>query len=604
MKNLKLLLPIIALFFFFACSEDSSIYKPQEKEDITIDKVENEDEDENEELPEGQLVPGFHTVKLNVTQPDGQTVERRFKYYMPIAAYGNPSLIFEFHGSWTFLKTGAIPDPIKNITVSDPLAQLAIQKNCIICYPVGGITETITDTAYINWTESEKHLPFFDAMVNYFKGCTPTIDENRIYSTGQSSGGIFSWVLAFERSEVLASIAPRAGRMNTDKETNFPARCVPARVFAGEEDKTVLHSGLLGDVTKWAERIGGYFSTSVVTDTFSITDYTKVTTRKWNGAKGDIEIYSLKGIGHGVSLSYCCPYMWEFLNSHTLDANPENLFIASEIDSIKTECGKTINFKINYTDGAELSFAEPKGWKITANGKNISIEVPKDYFAAITREGKITFTVSLNGQETSANIYFSIIEPRSYFKIGDIHYNKDFEPLGVIIWVNQDNIREGKIISLKKPAPYGTTLYCGRGEGLGLSFDTPDRKKGYQNTQNMLARNNNFEKPYPADDAAFVWASEYSESGEKGWYLPAIEELAVTNSDLAKINEALKSIGGAELSGEVFSSTTKVEEGAQKKTFYYYNFNTGAEGTKKPTSNNSEYLGYISVRAMKVVTKN
>ena len=40
MKKLKLLLPIIVSFFFFACSEDNSIYEPQQKENITIDKVE------------------------------------------------------------------------------------------------------------------------------------------------------------------------------------------------------------------------------------------------------------------------------------------------------------------------------------------------------------------------------------------------------------------------------------------------------------------------------------------------------------------------------------------------------------------------------------
>lgn len=603
MRSFKLLLSIIASFIIFACSEDDSIYSPQQKENVTIDEVENEDKNEEEELPEGQLVPGFHIVKLNVTQPDGQVVERRFKYYMPIAAYGNPSLIFEFHGSWEYQKKGATPDPIKNISVSDPLAQLAIQENCIVCYPAGGIDENSSDTAYINWRESENHLPFFDAMVDYFKGCTPTIDENRIYSTGQSSGAIFSWVLAFERSEVLASIAPRAGRMNTDNESQFPARCVPARVFAGEEDKTVVHSGLVSDVTNWAERIGGYFANGVVTDTFTITDYTQVTTRKWNGAKGDIEIYSLKGIGHGVSLRYCCPYMWEFWNAHTLDANPENLFISSEIDTIQTECGKTIDFKINFTEGAELRFTEPKGWKITVNGKNVSVEVPKDYFAAIAKEGEITFTASLNGQETSANIYFKIAEPRSYFKVGDIYYNDNFEPIGVVVWVNQDNIREGKIISPKKPGQYGTVLYCGRGEGLGLGFQTPNRENGYQNTQDMLVRNNTFDTPYNADDAAFVWASEYSVAGEKDWYLPAIEELAAANSDLAKINEALKSIGGDILSGNVYSSTTIVEEGAKRKTFYYYNFSTGKEANKPATSDNSEYLGYIAARAMKVVTK-
>ena len=141
MKKLKLLLPIIVSFFFFACSEDNSIYEPQQKENITIDKVENEDQDEEEELPEGQLVPGFHTVKLQVTQPDGQIVERRFKYYMPIAAYGNPSLIFEFHGSWDYQKKGAIPDPIKYIGVSDPVSD-SEKLHCLLsCRGCGRIIQ-------------------------------------------------------------------------------------------------------------------------------------------------------------------------------------------------------------------------------------------------------------------------------------------------------------------------------------------------------------------------------------------------------------------------------------------------------------------------------
>lgn len=296
--------------------------------------------------------------------------------------------------------------------------------------------------------------------------------------------------------------------------------------------------------------------------------------------------------------------MWEFWNAHTLDANPNNLFLSSELDTIQTECGKTIDFKINFSDGAQLDVTEPKGWKITVNGKNVSIAVPKDYFAAIAREGKITLTASLNGEETSTDIYFKIAEPRSYFKVGDIYYNENYEPIGVVVWVNEDNIREGKIISPRKPGEYGSIFYCGNGEGLGLDFQTPDRENGYQNTQNMLARNNTFENPYTANNAAFVWASEYSVAGERGWYFPAIEELAVAYSNLVIINEALKSMGGQVLDGNVYSSTTKVENGSQKKTFYYYDFNNGKEVANLPRSNNSEYFGYIATRAMKVVTKN
>ena len=111
MKRVYILLSLI-VFLFFSCSEDNTLYEPQEKENVAVDNTQNEDKDEEEELPEGQLLPGMHTVKLNVTEPDGQVVERRFKYYMPIAAHGNPSLIFEFHGSYEFVQSGAIPDPL------------------------------------------------------------------------------------------------------------------------------------------------------------------------------------------------------------------------------------------------------------------------------------------------------------------------------------------------------------------------------------------------------------------------------------------------------------------------------------------------------------
>ena len=93
MKRVYILLSLI-VFLFFSCSEDNTLYETQEKENVAVDNTQNEDKDEEEELPEGQLLPGMHTGKLNVTEPDGQVVERRFKYYMPIAAHGNPLLIY------------------------------------------------------------------------------------------------------------------------------------------------------------------------------------------------------------------------------------------------------------------------------------------------------------------------------------------------------------------------------------------------------------------------------------------------------------------------------------------------------------------------------
>ena len=604
-RNLLLLIPFLVLF---SCMEDESEYSSQEKENVQVDQVTVDTTDTDEELPEGQLVPGLHLVKLKVLQ--GQdSVERQFKYYMPVSTDASKpiSLLFEFHGSYEFEAGEEVPNPISGISETHVLNQKAIKENYIICYPAGWPEFQQDSSGAVNWAGENytRSLPFIDAMLKYFtQDNEPQVDPNRIYSTGQSSGAILSFSLALHRPEQFAAITPRAGQSaSTDP---FPSRAVPVRVFAGEKDQTVVHSAVITNMTKWAEEIGGYFAADMQMDSTVFEDYADVTIRYWHGGKADYEIYSLAGIDHNISVSSCADAMFEFQKNHTLDNAATPLFITTSIKEINAQCGETISFKISYTEGATLGMTNtPKGWDVQLQGNEVILKAPADYFGDIDRKGNITFTVTQGTQApVSCEVSYNLNSPKTYFEVGDIYYNENFDPIGVVVWVNQSNIREAKIISPKKPGQWGSIWYCGDGEGLGLDFQTPDRENGYQNTQDMLVRNNTFAEPYTADNAAFVWASEYSVAGEKGWYLPAIEELAAANSNLTLINEALTSIGGQALDGNVYSSTTQVENGAQKKTFYYYNFKTGAEETKLPYDNNSEYLGYIVVRAMKTVTKN
>ena len=599
-RNLLLLIPFLVLF---SCMEDESEYSSQEKENVQVDQVTVDTTDTDEELPEGQLVPGLHLVKLKVLQ--GQdSVERQFKYYMPVSTDASKpiSLLFEFHGSYEFEAGEEVPNPISGISETHVLNQKAIKENYIICYPAGWPEFQQDSSGAVNWAGENytRSLPFIDAMLKYFtQDNEPQVDPNRIYSTGQSSGAILSFSLALHRPEQFAAITPRAGQSaSTDP---FPSRAVPVRVFAGEKDQTVVHSAVITNMTKWAEEIGGYFAADMQMDSTVFEDYADVTIRYWHGGKADYEIYSLAGIDHNISVSSCADAMFEFQKNHTLDNAATPLFITTSIKEINAQCGETISFKISYTEGATLGMTNtPKGWDVQLQGNEVILKAPADYFGDIDRKGNITFTVTQGTQApVSCEVSYNLNSPKTYFEVGDIYYNENFDPIGVVVWVNQSNI-----ISPKKPGQWGSIWYCGDGEGLGLDFQTPDRKNGYQNTQDMLVRNNTFAEPYTADNAAFVWASEYSVAGEKGWYLPAIEELAAANSNLTLINEALTSIGGQALDGNVYSSTTQVENGAQKKTFYYYNFKTGAEETKLPYDNNSEYLGYIVVRAMKTVTKN
>lgn len=607
MKRYLIILLLIPFMTLFSCTEDTSAYLPQNREDVDVDDAKNEqEEEEEEELPEGQLVPGVHLVKLNVTQPDGQTVERRFKYFMPVSIDARLpiSLIFEFHGSHTFGKGERPANPIESISSSNPLAQNAIKENCVVCFPAGEVVYSADSSGTVDWHVSENQLPFVDAMIDYFKGCTPTIDANRIYSTGQSSGAIFSFVLAFQRSTVFAAITPRAGQMSLENQTQMPERAVPVRLFAGDQDTTVRYEAVLKNMTAWAERIGGYFAADAVVteDSIEIENYKKVDTRIWSGGNTDLQIYTLKDQDHYIALNYCLPYMWEFMASHTLDQQTKGCFVTSEIKQIAARCGETISFSINYTDGATVTLEDaPYGWNTKLENKKITLTGPQDFGGDIDREGEMTIKVTKDGSTASMRIFYSLEEPVSYFKVGDIYYNEKYEPVGVVCRVNRANFREAIIIHIDEQK---STWYCGNDTGLGIDFDTPDKDDGYSNTQQMITFNNTLATPYTATTAAFMWAASLEYKGVGDWYLPAINELEAIAKNLAKINEAIKSVKGTEIkAGSIlYSSTTEVKEGATTKTIYSYNYTTDQVVANMARDAGSEYFGYINVRAVRRVT--
>ena len=117
-----LFLLIVPILTIFSCVDDTSSYVSQEKENVDVEGT-TPNGGEEEPPVDGELTPGVHLVKLNVTQPDGQVVERRFKYFMPSTLVTSKpiSLIFEFHGSYEFEKDELPADPIDGITKTNAL---------------------------------------------------------------------------------------------------------------------------------------------------------------------------------------------------------------------------------------------------------------------------------------------------------------------------------------------------------------------------------------------------------------------------------------------------------------------------------------------------
>jgi polyhydroxybutyrate depolymerase len=81
-----------------------------------------------------------------------------------------------------------------------------------------------------------KDLEFFDAMVETLRQ-KYSVDDTRIYSTGFSNGGTFSYLLWAERAQTIAAIGEVAGRLWESEQLTQPRA---ALAIAGRNDTTDL----------------------------------------------------------------------------------------------------------------------------------------------------------------------------------------------------------------------------------------------------------------------------------------------------------------------------------------------------------------------------
>jgi polyhydroxybutyrate depolymerase len=80
----------------------------------------------------------------------------------------------------------------------------------------------------------DRDLKFFDAMLATMKQ-TYTVDDDRIYTTGFSNGGVFSYLLWAERGKTLAAIGECAGRLWDSEHLTQPRAFL---AIAGQADTT------------------------------------------------------------------------------------------------------------------------------------------------------------------------------------------------------------------------------------------------------------------------------------------------------------------------------------------------------------------------------
>jgi len=251
---------------------------------------------------------GMNEASINV---NGEN--RRFKFYVPdnLSSEG-VSLVFRFHGSVTTSR-----DPISLISKNHILNQIANDENIIVVYPAGTAKEEDT---MITWNDTEKNLDFFDEMVKCFESTFENIDSNKIYTCGHSSGAIFSYALAGFREDKIAAAVPVSGQYCLTKrpeKATFTGNdmSVPIRAYNGIEDGIVNHQAAYNNMSVWAEKENKGNSSNIEDSSIDIGDY-EVDVKKWNNGISDLEMYSVKDEGHGISWDTIGESMWEFMKNH------------------------------------------------------------------------------------------------------------------------------------------------------------------------------------------------------------------------------------------------------------------------------------------------
>ena len=142
---------------------------------------------------------------------DGVTREALVSVPAKIPAAGAP-LVFAFHGHGGSMRQASQSFPIHE---KWPAA--------IVVYPqglptVGQITDKNGDAA--GWqpkagVEGDRDLKFFDAMLADLRK-RYAVDAKRIYATGHSNGGGFTYLLWAERGDVFAAMAPSSAVLSRE----------------------------------------------------------------------------------------------------------------------------------------------------------------------------------------------------------------------------------------------------------------------------------------------------------------------------------------------------------------------------------------------------
>ena len=235
---------------------------------------------------DSQPVPNVQTGKMTKELIVNGTT-REYIIYVPENYTGTSSLplLLSFHGLTSNMEFNF------NYTNFD---QLAEDENFIVVHP-NGISNTWTVSA-----NDDTDINFIVALLNQLEE-DYNIESNRIYSTGMSMGGFFSFSLACRLSDRIAAVASVTGSMYQPAINNCsPVKPMPILQIHGTEDVIVQYSSVAGLLDFWTS----HNNTDDLPIIFNIPDSdtgdgSTVERFEYLNGDSDVEVQHLKITGGG-----------------------------------------------------------------------------------------------------------------------------------------------------------------------------------------------------------------------------------------------------------------------------------------------------------------
>lgn len=272
-------------------------------------------------LVEATATPTATATPAPTLQPSDSTrtvtvdgVERSYLLHIPpgLDSVHAVPLVFAFHGA------GEQPEILQ---LSSGLDEVAANSRFVLVYPQGmgntwnggtccgyAVENNIDDNAFVREMLSDL-------------GTIVSIDAKRIYATGFSNGGILSYRLACEMSDVFAAIAPVAGTLT--HSPCEPEQPVSVLHVQGMADRVVPSEGggaldfppLEQVLATWVDLNGCTGSATVDNPIEKITHSAYATCE----AGAAVELYAVEAGGHAWVSKYVFPMsqtIWDFFAAH------------------------------------------------------------------------------------------------------------------------------------------------------------------------------------------------------------------------------------------------------------------------------------------------